>query len=296
MAEDNTAPRDSGEYHVVLLVEQALTTADAAQVHSLHEGLDGPVTYHVLMPLEDAAARIEASMGTLNAGDMMASPTMPMSEVDLDAVRKDCADRSEVRARGHARGAEPQRRHRCRPGRLRPADRRPHREARRGRRQRGDHPDPTARRGRVLPPRLDLQGTPTPRRPDPAPARAGELRRAGRGLRRGHHGPLLRAVPEPSERQRVPARADGRDLDPARVEVVVGLVAADDRDLEPRLRESLGQPLTPLHDRHGVVERGVQVEVVELVEPTGAGRRRRGPGRDRRPGTDAPGRSRRSAR
>jgi len=94
VAEDNSAPRDAGEYHVVLLVEQALTTADAAQVHSLHEGLEGPVTYHVLMPLEDAAARIEASMGTLNAGDMMSSPTMPMSEVDLDAVRKDCADRS----------------------------------------------------------------------------------------------------------------------------------------------------------------------------------------------------------
>ena len=49
------------DYAVVLLVEQALTPADAAQVHSLHEGLDGPVTYHVLLPLEDAAARIESS-------------------------------------------------------------------------------------------------------------------------------------------------------------------------------------------------------------------------------------------
>ena len=82
------------DYDVVLLVEQALTRADAAQVHSLHEGLDGPVTYHVLLPLEDAAARIESAMGSLTAGDMMASPTMPMSEVDLEAVRKDCEDRS----------------------------------------------------------------------------------------------------------------------------------------------------------------------------------------------------------
>ena len=47
-------------YHVVLLVEQALTRVDAAQVRSLHEGLDEPVAYHVLLPLEDAAARIEA--------------------------------------------------------------------------------------------------------------------------------------------------------------------------------------------------------------------------------------------
>ena len=83
-----------GNYDVVLLVEQALTPQDAAQVRSLHEGIEEPVFYHVLLPLEDAAARIESAMGSLTAGDMMASPTMPMSEVDLDAVRKDCADRS----------------------------------------------------------------------------------------------------------------------------------------------------------------------------------------------------------
>ncbi|MCD4526703.1 hypothetical protein [Nocardioides sp. cx-173] len=82
------------DYDVVLLVEQELTAADAAQVRSLHEGLDDPVTYHVLLPLEDAAARIEASMGSLSAGEMLASPAMAMSDVDLDAVRKDCEDRS----------------------------------------------------------------------------------------------------------------------------------------------------------------------------------------------------------
>jgi hypothetical protein len=87
-------PTRSGGYAVVLLVEQPLTDRDAAQVHSLHEGLDEPVVYHVLLPLEDAAARIEAAMGTLTAGDMLASPTTPMSEVDLEAVRKDCAERS----------------------------------------------------------------------------------------------------------------------------------------------------------------------------------------------------------
>jgi hypothetical protein len=90
MSENGSSER----YDVVLLVEQALTAQDAAQVHSLHEGLEEPVTYHVLIPLEDAAARIESAMGSLTAGDMMASPSMPMSEVQLDAVRKDCQDRS----------------------------------------------------------------------------------------------------------------------------------------------------------------------------------------------------------
>src|SRR3954465_1376684 len=87
------------DYDVVLLIEQALSEQDAAQVRSLHEGLDQPVTYHVLLPLEDAATRIESAMGSLTAGDMLASPTMPMSEVDLDAVRKDCEDRSDAEPR-----------------------------------------------------------------------------------------------------------------------------------------------------------------------------------------------------
>lgn len=82
------------DYDVVLLVEQALTPADAAQVRSLHEGLEEPVTYHVLLPLEDAAARIESAMGSLSAGEMMASPALTMSEADLEAVRKDCESRS----------------------------------------------------------------------------------------------------------------------------------------------------------------------------------------------------------
>jgi len=82
------------DYDVVLLVEQELSAADAAQVRTLHEGLDDPVTYHVLIPLEDAAARIEASMGSLSAGEMLASPAMAMRDVDLDAVRKECQDRS----------------------------------------------------------------------------------------------------------------------------------------------------------------------------------------------------------
>lgn len=82
------------DYDVVLLVEQALTTADAAQVRSLHEGLDEPVTYHVLLPLEDAAARIEAAMGSLSPGEMMAAPALAMSETDLESVRQECQDRS----------------------------------------------------------------------------------------------------------------------------------------------------------------------------------------------------------
>jgi hypothetical protein len=84
-----------GTYHVVLLVERALTALDAQQVRSLHEGIEEPVSYLVLMPLEDAAARIESAMGSLAAGEVMSSPAMVMSDVDLDAVRRDCQQRSD---------------------------------------------------------------------------------------------------------------------------------------------------------------------------------------------------------
>ncbi len=84
----------SGSYDVVLLVEQALSSQDARQVLSLHDELDDPVVYHVLLPLENAAARIEASMGTLAGGELMGNPTLGMHEVDVEAVRKDSQERS----------------------------------------------------------------------------------------------------------------------------------------------------------------------------------------------------------
>ena len=83
-----------GTYAVVLLVEQALSAADAQQVHSLHEDIADRVVYHVLLPLEDASARIEASLGALGAGDVMASPALAMNDIDIEAVREESRERS----------------------------------------------------------------------------------------------------------------------------------------------------------------------------------------------------------
>ena len=85
-----------GTYDVVLLVEQALSPVDAAQVRSLHAEIEDQVVYHVLIPLEDAAARIEASLGTLGAGDLMAAPALAMSDVDIEALRKECEETSDA--------------------------------------------------------------------------------------------------------------------------------------------------------------------------------------------------------
>ena len=99
MTDHSEIPDDSihdgkGTYDVVLLVEQALTPADAKQVRSLHSEIEDPVVYHVLLPLEDAAARIEASLGTLGAGDLMAAPALAMNDVDIEALRRECEEHS----------------------------------------------------------------------------------------------------------------------------------------------------------------------------------------------------------
>ncbi len=96
---DDTIHDDSihdghGTYDVVLLVEQALTSVDAEQVRSLHAEIEDRVVYHVLIPLEDAAARIEASLGTLGAGDLMAAPALAMNDVDIEALRRECEEHS----------------------------------------------------------------------------------------------------------------------------------------------------------------------------------------------------------
>jgi hypothetical protein len=99
MTDHTDIPDDSihdgqGTYDVVLLVEQALSPADAKQVRSLHAEIEDPVVYHVLLPLEDAAARIEASLGTLGAGDLMAAPALAMNDVDIEALRRECEEHS----------------------------------------------------------------------------------------------------------------------------------------------------------------------------------------------------------
>jgi hypothetical protein len=84
------------DYDVVLLVEQALSDLDARQVRSLHEGLDDPVTYHVLLPVDDAAARVQASLGALSGSELLAAPHVPLDPVDLDDVTSELRDAAQA--------------------------------------------------------------------------------------------------------------------------------------------------------------------------------------------------------
>lgn len=76
-------------YHVIVLAEQAMSRGDAAEVVSLHESIEEQRQYHVLIPCEDATARIEATLGTLGANEMLTSPPVfdASAELDLEGMQ-----------------------------------------------------------------------------------------------------------------------------------------------------------------------------------------------------------------
>ncbi|WP_110182161.1 hypothetical protein [Nocardioides solisilvae] len=82
-----------GTYDVVVLAEHEVSATDARQIHSLHEEIGDEVVYHVLIPVEDAAGRVEAAMGALGSGELLAAPAV-MSDIDYEAVRHECEDRA----------------------------------------------------------------------------------------------------------------------------------------------------------------------------------------------------------
>ena len=84
----------SDTYDVVLLVEENLTAEDAARVHSLHEGIEGPVAYHVLLPLVDGPARVQAAMGSVGVPDLVPTPpTLP--DIDPTEVLEEAKEEGE---------------------------------------------------------------------------------------------------------------------------------------------------------------------------------------------------------
>jgi hypothetical protein len=94
---ETPVPAPSGtDYDVVLLVEQALTVADARQVRSLHEGIDTPVVYHVLLPVEDAAARVEAAMGSVAGHDLVPGPSIAIPAPDLAEIARETQDQADT--------------------------------------------------------------------------------------------------------------------------------------------------------------------------------------------------------
>jgi hypothetical protein len=87
-----TASGAETTYDVVLLVEQPLSQQDARQVRGLHDEIAEHVRYHLLLPVEDAAARVESAMGSLAASEVLASPALVMDEADLENIQHELLD------------------------------------------------------------------------------------------------------------------------------------------------------------------------------------------------------------
>lgn len=104
-------------YNVVVLAEQAMSRGDAAEVVSLHEAIEEPRRYHVLIPCEDAATRVETTVSTLGASEVLAAPaayavgtgvdvTDLQHEIDAHAGQQVDASVAALRASGHSADGE----------------------------------------------------------------------------------------------------------------------------------------------------------------------------------------------
>ena len=81
-------------YDVVLLVEQPLSGQDAVQVRGLHEQAPDPVRYHLLLPVEDAAARVESAMGALASGDALVATPMMLDHDEVQDIQRELLDQA----------------------------------------------------------------------------------------------------------------------------------------------------------------------------------------------------------
>jgi nucleotide-binding universal stress UspA family protein len=82
----------TSSYDVVLLVEQPLSRQDAEQVRSLHVDVPDRVHFHVLLPVEDAAARVESAMGALTSGDALVAAPLLLDQDEVAKIQRELLD------------------------------------------------------------------------------------------------------------------------------------------------------------------------------------------------------------
>jgi hypothetical protein len=81
-------------YEVVVLVEQPVTEWDARQIIALHTDTPEPTHYFVLIPVEDAASRVESTIGSLAASEVMGTAALYLDEADLERIHEEIRESS----------------------------------------------------------------------------------------------------------------------------------------------------------------------------------------------------------
>jgi hypothetical protein len=79
---------------VVVLIERPLSKSDAKQIVTRYEGADEPTRYHLLIPVEDAATRVEATVGSLAASEVLGTSALYLGEQDLERIREEVKEAS----------------------------------------------------------------------------------------------------------------------------------------------------------------------------------------------------------
>lgn len=80
--------------YVVILIEREMDASDAAEVVGLRDQNAEPTSYWVVLPVDDAAARVEASLGTIAANEPFGAAPILLPDLDLDAVRTEIIESS----------------------------------------------------------------------------------------------------------------------------------------------------------------------------------------------------------
>jgi hypothetical protein len=81
-------------YEVVLLIEKPLSHIDAHQIAELYSVSTEPTHVHVLLPVEDASARVESALGSIAASEVLATSALNFPDVDLAKIQQEIVERS----------------------------------------------------------------------------------------------------------------------------------------------------------------------------------------------------------
>ncbi len=76
-------------YNVIVLAEQVITPADASDVAALHSSIEDRRLYHVLIPCDNAAVRVETALGSLAASEVLAAPAVAANQADVEQAQAD---------------------------------------------------------------------------------------------------------------------------------------------------------------------------------------------------------------
>lgn len=84
----------SAMYSVMLLIEQELSTADAEKVVGLRDQTVETTSYWVVLPVDEAAHRVETSLGAMAANEPFGGAPVLLPDIDLEEIRREVIEES----------------------------------------------------------------------------------------------------------------------------------------------------------------------------------------------------------